>query len=386
MIGATGVGKTEISRKMAKITNAPFIKVEATKFTEIGYVGRDVESIIRDLVEVTFKRIKSQQTKEFYSKALVKVKTKIAKILSGKDASQETIDVFKEKINSGELDNTQISIDVNTSSGGIGNGGFEMPGGAMMGISAVSIGEMMGISNKKKKKMKVKDAIRVLTEEKAEEMVDSDQLSRNVVRLVEQDGIVFIDEFDKIVTDANAGSGRRGDVSREGVQRDLLSLVEGTIVNTKYGMIKTDHILFIASGAFYDSKPSDMSPELQGRFPVRVEFDDLTEDDLRKIISDTDGNLIEQYTAMIGVEGVEIKFAKNAIEKIANIAFEVNKEIENIGARRLYTVFEKLLEDLSFEVCDKSFKKKEFNITAKYVEEKLGELTKKKKDLIKMIL
>lgn len=382
MIGSTGVGKTEIARRLAKLAEAPFIKIEATKFTEVGYVGRDVESIVRDLVEIA---VSYQQTKakaEVEEKAKLRAIERILDSVVGKSATSETRDKFRVKILNGELGSTEIEINVKDT-GPVG-GGFEIPGmpGAAMGVLNVSdmLGKAFGGDKMKQKKLVIEDALEVITSEESEKMIDEDKTVMNAVHAVENDGIVFLDEIDKITSRAEA---KGGEVSREGVQRDLLPLIEGTSVVTKYGTIKTDHILFIASGAFHLSKPSDLLPELQGRLPIRVEMASLTKDDLVKILTEPESSLIKQYTALIATEGVVLEFTGSAIEEIATQAANFNVEIEDIGARRLHTILENLLEDISFEASDSRNKK--ITIDEKFVKKQLSGFIKNR-DLAKFIL
>lgn len=382
MIGSTGVGKTEIARRLAKLAEAPFIKIEATKFTEVGYVGRDVESIVRDLVEIA---VSYQQTKakaEVEEKAKLRAIERILDSVVGKSATSETRDKFRVKILNGELGSTEIEINVKDT-GPVG-GGFEIPGmpGAAMGVLNVSdmLGKAFGGDKMKQKKLVIEDALEVITSEESEKMIDQDKIVMNAVHAVENDGIVFLDEIDKITSRAEA---KGGEVSREGVQRDLLPLIEGTSVVTKFGTIKTDHILFIASGAFHLSKPSDLLPELQGRLPIRVEMASLTKDDLVKILTEPESSLIKQYTALIATEGVVLEFTDSAIEEIATQAANFNVEIEDIGARRLHTILENLLEDISFEASDSRNKK--ITIDKKFVEKQLSGFVKNR-DLAKFIL
>jgi ATP-dependent HslUV protease ATP-binding subunit HslU len=346
MIGPTGCGKTEISRRLAKLADAPFVKVEATKFTEVGYVGRDVEQIARDLVEEAIRLERERRRSAVKDKAEAAAMTRLLDALTGKDSSQATREAFRERLNSGHLDNTEIEIEVEAS----GGMPFDIPGA---GPQMINLGEMMkglGGPQLKRRKMNVHAAWAKLVEEEADKRLDQDDVARVALADAEANGIVFLDEIDKIaVSDVRGGS-----VSREGVQRDLLPLIEGTTVATKYGPMKTDHILFIASGAFHVAKPSDLLPELQGRLPIRVELKGLTEDDFVAILSDTTASLPEQYRALIGTEGVDVSFTEDGIRAVARIAAEVNGEIENIGARRLQTVMEKLLEEISFNAEDRS--------------------------------
>ena len=382
MIGPTGVGKTEISRRLARLVKAPFVKVEATKFTEIGYVGRDVESIIRDLVEVAINTTKKEQRKAVSVKAQTAAEERILKALVGKDSGEETRQKFRELLRNGSLNDKEIEIEI------IDNGSNSMPTidipgmpGAQMGM--ISLGDLLGkpFGDKyKTRKMKVSEAQKIIMEEESDKLLDNDAITALAIKSVENDGIVFIDEIDKI---CGKDDRRGGDVSREGVQRDLLPLIEGTNVNTKYGQVKTDHILFICSGAFHLSKPSDLLPELQGRLPIRVELQALSKEDFIKILKEPEANLIEQYIALLGTENFKLEFSEEAIEKIADIAVQINENVENIGARRLHTVLEILLEDISFNASDLSGQTE--TITADMVEEKLSKYTKAS-DLSKFIL
>jgi ATP-dependent HslUV protease ATP-binding subunit HslU len=347
MIGPTGCGKTEISRRLAKLADAPFVKVEATKFTEVGYVGRDVEQIARDLVEDSIRIEKDRRRAAVKEKAEEAASARLLDALTGKDASQATREAFKKRFEDGHLDTTEIEIEVENAS----SMPFEIPGGGG-GVGMINLSEMMGkaMGNQplKRRKMTVPSAWLKLIEEESDKRLDQDDVARVALADAEANGIVFLDEIDKIaVSDVRGGS-----VSREGVQRDLLPLIEGTTVSTKYGPMKTDHILFIASGAFHIAKPSDLLPELQGRLPIRVELQALTEDDFVNILSDTRASLTQQYSALIGTEGVTVSFTEDGIRAIARIAAEVNQSVENIGARRLSTVMEKLLEDVSFDAED----------------------------------
>jgi ATP-dependent HslUV protease ATP-binding subunit HslU len=382
MVGPTGVGKTEVARRLAKLANAPFIKVEATKFTEVGYVGRDVDSIIRDLIEVAIKHLKSELKKDVQKKAEEHVKKRIVEILVGENPLDATKEKFSKMLDAGELDEREIEIDITDSSSSF-TSSFDIPGGQ---VGMINIGEMIGkaMGGDKTKKIRttVADALKSLVDEESSKMIDEDKVIRKAVKSVENDGIVFIDEIDKICV---RGHSKGGDVSREGVQRDLLPLVEGTTVSTKYGIIKTDHILFIASGAFHLTKPADLLPELQGRFPIRVQLNPLNEDDLVRILTEPEASLIKQYVALIAVENVKLNFTKDGISEIAKIAYRINGEVENIGARRLHTMLEKILEEVSFKSSEMKSGSK-VTIDLKYVNEHLGDLASGKTDLSKFIL
>ncbi|MBN8520513.1 MAG: ATP-dependent protease ATPase subunit HslU [Alphaproteobacteria bacterium] len=352
MIGPTGVGKTEIARRLAKLAQAPFIKVEATKFTEVGYVGKDVESIIRDLMETALHMVRDKMRISVQAQAEIYAEKRVLSALVGDDASDITLNAFREKLRQGELDDKEIELDIKDNGNPMGNM-FDIPGmpGASMGM--FNVGDILGKSlgeRKKRKKMKVSESYDVLMAEEADKLLDEDKVVSMALDLVQHSGIVFLDEIDKISARQDV---RGGDVSREGVQRDLLPLIEGTTVSTKYGPVKTDHILFIASGAFHYAKPSDLLAELQGRLPIRVELKALTEADFRRILTETDACLIKQYTALIGTEGVNLTFTEDAITELARVAFHVNETVENIGARRLLTVMEKLLEDISYTASDR---------------------------------
>jgi len=382
MIGPTGVGKTEISRRLARLAGAPFIKVEATKFTEVGYVGRDVEQIVRDLVEVGIALVREQKRKEVSARSHLAAEERVINALVGPNANPATKDSFRKKLRANELDDKEIEIEVQA--GGPSLPLFEIPGmpGAQMG--AVSIGDIfgkaLGSGRTKTRRVLVRDSYEILINEESDKLVDQDQLVAEALRAVENNGIVFLDELDKIC----ARDGRVGaDVSREGVQRDLLPLIEGTTVSTKHGTVKTDHILFIASGAFHVSKPSDLLPELQGRLPIRVELKPLSRDDLRKILTEPEASLIKQTVALLATEGVELAFTDDAIDAIADIAVEVNSNVENIGARRLQTVMERVLDDISFAAPDRSGET--VKIDAAYVRGHIGDLAKNA-DLSRFIL
>ena len=382
MVGPTGCGKTEISRRLAKLANAPFIKVEATKFTEVGYVGRDVEQIIRDLVETSISKTKAQMGKEVRAKAEKNAEERILDVLVSKSSSESTRESFRTKLRSGILNDKEVEIPVSSSSN-MSLPTMDIPGmpGSQMGM--INLGDVFGKGfgqQKKLKKMSVKDSHNYLLDEETEKLLDSDKIVASALDDVEQNGIVFIDEIDKI-TSRSEKSG--ADVSREGVQRDLLPLIEGTTVSTKHGAVKTDYILFIASGAFHLSKPSDMLPELQGRLPIRVELDSLSKDDFKLILTETQNSLIKQYVGLLGTEKVDLFFKDGGIDRIASLATEINQNVENIGARRLHTIMEKLLEDISFQASD--IGPTEITIDEEYVENNLGELIKSQ-DLSKFIL
>jgi len=381
MIGPTGVGKTEISRRLARLAGAPFLKVEATKFTEVGYVGRDVEQIIRDLVEISIALTRERKRKDVQAKAELNAEERVVDALVGPGAGPGTRESFRKKLRAGELDDKEIEIEVQTGGGGMPM--FEIPGmpGAQMG--AVNIGDIfgkLGGGKAKTRRVTVQDSHIILVNEESDKLLDNEQLVQESIRAVEQNGIVFLDEIDKIA----GREGRSGaDVSREGVQRDLLPLIEGTTVNTKHGPVKTDHVLFIASGAFHISKPSDLLPELQGRLPIRVELSALTRDDMRSILTEPEASLIKQYVALMATEGVTLDFSENAIDALADIAVAVNSSIENIGARRLQTVMERVLDDVSYRASDLSGQT--ITIDAAYVEKHIGDLAKNA-DLSRFIL
>src|SRR3984885_7270596 len=379
MIGPTGVGKTEIARRLAKLAGAPFIKVEATKFTEVGYVGRDVEQIIRDLVEVAIAQTRERKRKDVQARAQLAAEDRVLDALVGPGSSPATRDSFRRKLRTGELDDKEIEIETQ-SSGGMPM--FEIPGMPGAQIGAISIGDIFGKmgGRTKTRRLTVAESHEILINEEADKLLDNDRLTQDAIHLVENSGIVFLDEIDKIC----ARDGRAGaDVSREGVQRDLLPLIEGTTVATKHGAVKTDHILFIASGAFHISKPSDLLPELQGRLPIRVELKPLTRDDFRRILTEPEASLIKQYIALMRTEGVTLEFSEDAIDAVADTAAAVNSSVENIGARRLQTVMERVLDEVSFAAPDRSGET--VKIDAAYVEQHIGDLAKNA-DLSRFIL
>lgn len=371
MIGPTGVGKTEISRRLAKLARAPFIKVEATKFTEVGYVGRDVEQIIRDLVEAAINETREYMRDYVKQRAHEAAEARVIDAIAGEDAREGTREMFRKKLKTGELDNTLIEIELADTSSPLG--GMEIPG-QPPGMGGMDLGAMFGKAfggRTIKKKTTVASSYELLIADEADKLLDDEAITKKALDAVEQNGIVFLDEIDKVCRNADA---RGADVSREGVQRDLLPLIEGTTVSTKHGAVKTDHILFIASGAFHIAKPSDLLPELQGRLPIRVELRALTEDDFMRILTETDNALTRQYTALMGTEDVIVSFTDDGIKALAHIAAEVNESVENIGARRLYTVMERVFEDLSFNAPDRGGEAIEVN--AAFVEEHLGELSR----------
>ncbi len=380
MIGPTGVGKTEIARRLARLAGAPFIKVEATKFTEVGYVGRDVEQIIRDLVEVAILQTRERKRKDVAAKAQLAAEERVLDALVGPASSPATRESFRKKLRTGELNDKEIEIE--TQSSGSGSPMFEIPGmpGAQMG--AISIGDIFGKmgGQKKTRRLSVVDSREILVNEESDKLLDTDQLTLEAIHAVENNGIVFLDEIDKICVRDGA---RTGDVSREGVQRDLLPLIEGTTVSTKHGAVKTDHILFIASGAFHIAKPSDLLPELQGRLPIRVELQALTRDDMRRILTEPEASLLKQYVALLQTEGVTLDITPDAIDALADVAVAVNSSIENIGARRLQTVMERVLDEISFVAPDRNGET--ITIDADYVKKHVGDLAKNA-DLSRFIL
>ncbi len=388
MIGPTGVGKTEIARRLAKLADAPFLKVEATKFTEVGYVGRDVESIVRDLADAAVKMLREQEMKRHENRALDAAEERILDALlppardfaddsrEGQDSS--TRQLFRKKLREGDLDDKEIEIELSSPKAGIEI--MAPPGMEEMTSQLQSMFSNMSSERRKTRKLKVADALRRAKDDEAAKLVNEEEIKQKAIQAVEQNGIVFIDEIDKVAKRSESAS---TDVSREGVQRDLLPLIEGSTVSTKYGSIRTDHILFIASGAFHLAKPSDLIPELQGRLPIRVELQALTPEDFKRILTEPDASLVQQYEALLGTEGVSLSFAEDAITRIAEVAFKVNETTENIGARRLHTVLERLLESLSFDAGDSVTN--HFEITASYVDEKLGNLAEDE-DLSRYIL
>lgn len=372
MIGPTGVGKTEISRRLAKLTNAPFIKVEATKFTEVGYVGRDVEQIIRDLVDNAIGMTREKMREDVEAKARLAAEERVIEAIVGTDAREATREMFRKKLKSGELDDTEIELDMPDNSNPMSM--FEIPGQPGQNMGMMNIGDIFGKAmggRTTRRKMTVADSYKILLGEEADKLLDDETVTRIALHEVEQNGIVFLDEIDKVCARKGAGG---ADVSREGVQRDLLPLIEGTTVSTKYGPVKTDHILFIASGAFHVAKPSDLLPELQGRLPIRVELRALTEEDFVRILTETDNALTRQYTALMATEEVTVEFTEDGIAALAKIAAEVNQSVENIGARRLYTVIERVFEELSFTAPDRAGDA--VTVDADFVEKNLGELAR----------
>jgi len=379
MIGPTGVGKTEISRRLSKLAEAPFVKVEATRFTEVGYVGRDVEQIIRDLLEIAIAIEKERMRKEVHTEAQQAAEERVLEALVGNKASVATRESFRKRLRSGDLDNNEIEVEVSEAAN---MPSFEIPGMPGANVGMINLSEMLGkgVKKGKKKKMTVKESHEILLAEESDKMIEQDAIIKSAKTSTENNGIVFLDEIDKV---SARGDRIGGDVSREGVQRDLLPLIEGTTVNTKHGPIKTDHILFIASGAFQLAKPSDLLPELQGRLPIRVELNALTSEDFQRILEEPDNSLIKQYKALLETEKVDLEFTKDGIETIAKLATEINSSIENIGARRLHTIIEKVLDDISFTATDRGGEK--LTIDKNYVIKNLGQLTKDT-DLSKFIL
>ena len=382
MIGPTGVGKTEISRRLARLADAPFVKVEATKFTEVGYVGRDVEQIVRDLVEIALTMMREKRREAVQAKAELAAEERVLDALVGDTASQSTRDTFRKKLRDGELADKEIELDLNDAGGGLPT--FEVPGvpGAQMGMINLNdmLGKALGGERTKHRRLTVAESYDILIAEESDKLLDEESLVRDAMRAVEENGIVFLDEIDKVTTRSERLG---GEVSREGVQRDLLPLLEGTTVSTKYGAIKTDHVLFIASGAFHLAKPSDMLPELQGRLPIRVELSALDVDDFKRILLEPETSLIKQYIALMETEGITLEFTDDAIDEIAAVAAEVNQNVENIGARRLHTILERVLDEISFTATDRPGET--VVIDAAYVGDNMGDLAKNA-DLSKFIL
>jgi len=383
MIGPTGVGKTEISRRLARLAGAPFIKVEATKFTEVGYVGRDVDSIIRDLVEVALALVKETKRKEVRAKAEKNAEERVLDALVGAGSSATTRETFRKRLRTGELNDKEIEIQVAETGGGLPM--FDIPGAPGASIGAINIGDMLGKAfgqRTKPRRVTVADSYDVLIAEESDKLIDTDQLTGEAINAVQDNGIVFLDEIDKICSRTD-GTRIGADVSREGVQRDLLPLIEGTTISTKYGPVKTDHVLFIASGAFHVAKPSDLLPELQGRLPIRVELQPLTREDLRRILTEPEASLIKQYVALMATESLDLTFTDDAIDALADAAVQVNSTVENIGARRLQTVMERVLDEISFDASDRGGQA--VKIDAAYVNARIGDLAKNA-DLSKFIL
>ena len=377
MIGPTGVGKTEISRRLAKLAGAPFLKIEATKFTEVGYVGRDVDSIVRDLVEVAIGLVRERRRKEVTAKAEMAAEERVLTALVGPAASPATRESFRKRLRAGELDDKEIEIEVRDPGPAMPQ--FDMPGGS---VGVVNIGEMLGKAfggRTKTRRIKVAESHELLVSEESDKLLDNEEVTREAIVSAENDGIVFLDEIDKIAREGTYGGG----VSREGVQRDLLPLIEGTTVATKYGPVKTDHILFVASGAFHVAKPSDLLPELQGRLPIRVELNPLTKEDFRKILTETEASLIKQYVALMATEGLTLVITDDAIDAIASFAVAINESVENIGARRLQTVMERVLDEISFTAADQAGQT--ITVDARYVESHIGDLARNV-DLSRFIL
>ena len=381
MIGPTGVGKTEISRRLSKLAEAPFVKVEATRFTEVGYVGRDVEQIIRDLLEIAIAMEKVKKRKEVHAQAQKLAEERVLDALVGNKASVATRESFRKRLRDGDLDDNEIEVAISDSGSQMPS--FEIPGMPGANVGMINISDMLGKSmgsKPKKKKMSVKESHDILINEESDKLIEQDKIIKSAKNSTENNGIVFLDEIDKISARTDRVG---GDVSREGVQRDLLPLIEGTTVSTKYGPIKTDHILFIASGAFQLAKPSDLLPELQGRLPIRVELDALNSDDFKRILKEPDNSLIKQYKALLKTENVDLEFTEDGIDTIATVANEVNSTVENIGARRLHTIIERVLDEISFTATDRSGEK--ITVDSKYIQENIGELVKDT-DLSKFIL
>jgi ATP-dependent HslUV protease ATP-binding subunit HslU len=384
MIGPTGCGKTEIARRLAKLAQAPFLKVEATKFTEVGYVGRDVESIVRDLVDASLNMLRETSRRDVRAKAETNAEERLIEAMVGPNATADTKSKWRRRLRDGEFERNEIEIEVadavNSPIGQLDMPG--MPPGQVINLSEMMKG-LMGNRPKQKRRMTVETARKVLEAEEADQLLDNEQLAKDAVAHAENNGIVFIDEIDKICARTMEGGFRGGDVSREGVQRDLLPLIEGTTVNTKYGLVKTDHVLFIASGAFHLAKPSDLLPELQGRLPIRVELSALSRDDMRRILVEPEHSLLKQYAALLGTENVTLSFTDDAVDALSDLAADINDRVENIGARRLHTVLERLLEDISFTATDRAGET--IAVVAAYVSEKVAPLAQKG-DLSRFIL